>query len=484
MFDWFWEFLYSLIKVPLFCIDFIMEISKKLCGIESVRVDGQDTDITYYFLSSESVLDAFKYVAIIAFTLLFVFTIFTIVKSQAKFGEGKGPLRICLDSAKTVLYFLLVPAIMLLGSVFVSTVMESIYNATLGTEGATLGGSMFVVFADEAYTGSSSGKADVLQKFITGEFSYYSTSKVSEYFELSDLNFFLGLAGSICVLVLLVLAMLTFIERLIHLVVLFIVAPLSMSTAVLDDGTRFKYWRDQTINKFLTAYGSIICLNIFVILINVVNKVEFFNPEFWGGMGNFMNGLARMLFVLGGALACRKGSVLIGNLINFNAGTNAAADSHAMNHAFPGAAKFLPTALLLKGGIKAAGLTASGVKKGAGGLKSLVNKNSYDTKKNDTDKKKEDEDNKFKEKVKSSGAVTAKGGSDGKSGSPTSLTDVLKGGGSESAKSEGGVSGSMASSGGSDKHDDKLKESSDTIKSALKSTKENDDTSSDDNESK
>ena len=105
MFDWFWEFLYSLIKVPLFCIDFIMEISKKLCGIESVRVDGQDTDITYYFLSSESVLDAFKYVAIIAFTLLFVFTIFTIVKSQAKFGEGKGPLRICLDSAKTVLYF-------------------------------------------------------------------------------------------------------------------------------------------------------------------------------------------------------------------------------------------------------------------------------------------------------------------------------------------------------------------------------------------
>ena len=39
MFNWFWEFLYGLIKVPLFCIDVIMLVARKLCGIDNIQVE-------------------------------------------------------------------------------------------------------------------------------------------------------------------------------------------------------------------------------------------------------------------------------------------------------------------------------------------------------------------------------------------------------------------------------------------------------------
>lgn len=345
MFNWFWEFLYGLIKVPLFCIDFVLQLANLLCGIEPVVVDGAETDLVFYFLSSSAVFDAFKYVCIIAFELLFLFTIFSIIRAQGNFYENKSPLQRCMDSGKTILYFLFVPAIMLLGAQFVSALMQSVYMAT--AQGSTgLGSSMFTIFAEEAYNGDAEKKLEIMELFRQKAegYDYYNTENVTAYFQLSKFNFFLGLLTSIAVLVMLALALLNFVERIISLVTLFIVAPLSVSTSALDDGMRFKLWRDQVINKFLVAYGTLIGINIFSLLVSVIFRIEFFTPEslaalhFPVGLCNLMNGLARLAFALGGALACNRSIVLIGNLVNQGAGSQEAADQM---HTSPGVAAAL-----------------------------------------------------------------------------------------------------------------------------------------------
>ncbi len=318
MFDWFWEFLYGLIKTVLYCIDFILNVAKMLCGIEPVYVDGIETDLLYYFLRDSTVTRAFILVALIAFILLFLFTIFSLIRSQAKFGEGKTPIQICLNSAKCLLYFLLIPAIMWIGSVFVSTIMTSI-NAATSDGSQTLAGTIFCVIADEAYDGNAADKAQVMENFRTGVSDYNSTSQVDSWFSLKKINYFLGFAGGIAVLVLLVISLMGFVERLISLVTLFILSPLSVSSCALDDGMRFKLWRDQVINKFLVAYGALISINIYAIVMQLVIRIEFFD-------NHFMNLLAQFLFILGGAFACRRGVALIGNLINHNAGTQELAE--------------------------------------------------------------------------------------------------------------------------------------------------------------
>ena len=336
MFNWFWEFLYGLIKVPLFCIDVIMIVARKLCGIDPVQIEKEangeivteDTDLLSYFMQGETILNAFGYICLFAFILLFLFTAFRILRDQVTFYDKKSPIRSCVDSAKIILLFLLVPTIMLLGTAFVSTLMQGIYAAT-SNGSSELGGSMFSIFADEAYIGPSEDKENVLAAFrscsledyLTGvsEFSYYNTDKVTDFFKLSKINFFLGFVGSFSVVVLLGLTLLSFVERIISLVMLFIVAPLPMSAAPLDDGERFKIWREQTINKFITAYGGILALNVFALMLPLIAKINFFPLSGWGG--GLINGIARLLFIIGGAFACRRGMVLIGNLVSRGAGS-------------------------------------------------------------------------------------------------------------------------------------------------------------------
>jgi len=363
MFNWFWEFLYGLIKVPLFCIDVILMIARKLCGIDPVQIEKEvngeivteDVDLLSYFMQGETILNAFGYVCLFGFILLFLFTAFRLIRDQITFYDKKSPVRVCLDAAKIILMFLLVPAIMIAGMSFVSTIMRGIYEATAnGNSG--LGGSMFVIFAEEAYTGPAEDKQAVLDAFRTcsledylsgaSDYSYYNTDKVEDFFKLSKFNFFLGFVGSISALILLALTLLSFVERIISLVLLFIVAPLPMSASPLDDGERFKTWREQTINKFITAYGGLLALNIFSLMLPMIANINFFPLS--GRDGNIVNGIARLLFIIGGAFACRRGMVLIGNLVSRGAGSQ---DLMDQSH--------------LTGGMAALAHMAGGVVKGA-----------------------------------------------------------------------------------------------------------------------
>ena len=102
MFNWFWEFLYGLIKVPLFCIDIIIMIARKLCGVDPVQIEKEingeiiteDVDLLSYFMQGETILNAFGYVCLFGFILLFLFTAFRIIRDQVTFYEKKSPIRI------------------------------------------------------------------------------------------------------------------------------------------------------------------------------------------------------------------------------------------------------------------------------------------------------------------------------------------------------------------------------------------------------
>jgi hypothetical protein len=179
--------------------------------------------------------------------------------------------------------------------------------------------------------------------------SYYNVEMVKTYFKISDLNFFLGFVGSISVVILLGLTMLSFVERIISLVLLFIIAPLPMSAAPLDDGERFKMWREQTINKFITAYGGLLALNVFALMLPMIAKIDFL--PITGSLGSVINGIARLLFIIGGAFACRRGMVLVGNLVSRGAGSQ---DLMDQSH--------------LSGGMASLAHMASGAVKGTFGL--------------------------------------------------------------------------------------------------------------------
>ena len=113
-----------------------------------------------------------------------------------------------------------------------------------------------------------------------------------------------------------------FIDRIISLILLYIVSPFSVASSILDDGAHFKLWRDQVMIKFFTCYGMILALNIFVMLTNIV-----INPDVVFFDNDFLNFCMKAMIIVGGAFGLNRAMALVGNLISAGAGSNEMRDA-------------------------------------------------------------------------------------------------------------------------------------------------------------
>ena len=312
-FGWFYELLYVLQKSICYIIDFIREIFLKLVGIETVKIDGEKHDLLTYFLTTEGVRNAFLGVFLIGVILLFVFVGVAIIKSEAADPQHKKTKgQIVAKSLQSFITFLIVPFVLLAGITLTNVVMRGI-NASMsgaavsGSTHVSLGGQILVTSGYDAYIGPAGSRASIEQMFITGKLNYNNLSVVEEYYKLADLNFFVGLASSLVILVMFVLSTISFIQRIFDIVLLYIVSPVSVSTIPLDDGQRFKLWREMMISKVLGCYGIVLAMNLFFLIIPKISGIAFFDS-------NFKNGIVQLLFVIGGAFAVTKANMVIAQL--------------------------------------------------------------------------------------------------------------------------------------------------------------------------
>ena len=113
MFDWFWEFLYMLSKTIFRIIDGLILCANKLCGIDPINFEGEETDFLSYLFFSDEVGFAFRVSAILATILLVIFTVFMIIRSITKDKVDGTPAQLAVKSFKTLLMFFFVPAVMI-----------------------------------------------------------------------------------------------------------------------------------------------------------------------------------------------------------------------------------------------------------------------------------------------------------------------------------------------------------------------------------
>ena len=336
MFDWFYEFLYSISKTIFRLIDGLMMCANKLCGTEDVTLDGENTDFLTYLFRSEQISFAFKIASLIGIIVLVFFTIFAIIRSVTKEKAEGTPGQICFKALKSFLMFLFVPAIMLATIWVGNTIMMAMYKAT-SNGSASIGSFLFGAFAQDGGMPSN-----IVDQFINGVLDYTNTAQVSQYMDLANYSFFFSwLAGGV-VLFTLASSLFLFVDRIISIIILYVVSPFSISTQVLDDGAHFKLWRDQILVKFFTGYGSIIALNIYMLIVQLT-----LNPSlvFFPG-SEFGNLVMKLLLIGGGALTLKKSMALIGNLIASGAGSTELRDNAITAGGLAGMAKGIAGSVL------------------------------------------------------------------------------------------------------------------------------------------
>jgi hypothetical protein len=283
----------------------VMQCVNKLCGIEPINLGEEKIDFLSYLLTGQNIRFAFASMALLGIVVVVILAIFSILRNITKDKPNTTPAKIVVQSGKNILMFLFVPFIMLTVTYFLNTFMQAVYQATLAGS-TSIGSFLFVSFGQEAGL-----DATETSDFLTGVLDYTKNNDVFSHLEISDYQFILSWIVGIVVLFAIVGTLAKFVERTLSILVLFIISPISIGSSVIDEGARFKAWRDQVISKFLVAYGLIIAINIYCLMVNLVMQpgFGFFEP------GSILNYVAKVLLVLGGALALNSVGQLIGNLV-------------------------------------------------------------------------------------------------------------------------------------------------------------------------
>ena len=337
MFDWLWHLLYQITKTLFKIIDGLIQCANYLCGVNPVKVNGEDVDFLEYILTSDQIGFAFRVAVLLAMIVVVIFAIIAILRTLAKEKAEGTPAQIAGKAIKNILSFLFIPMIMIVlvnaGNVF----MNAMYKATL--QGAnSLGDFLFKAFAME----SGVPELDVDAFLADPALDWRNTSDVWGLMDLSDFEFiFSWIAGGV-ILGSVGVAMMYFVSRIISITILYIAAPFSIGVSVLDDGARFKLWREQILIKFITGYGMMLAINIYaMICLLVMNPTLVFFEK-----GSFIDYLMKLLLIAGGGVSLKQSMALIGNLISSGAGSNELRDS-AISGGLSGLAGKIPGAKFL-----------------------------------------------------------------------------------------------------------------------------------------
>ncbi len=309
MFDWFWDFLYSISKNIYRIIDGLMQVANMMCGIDSITINSEETDLISYLFNSSNIQFAFKACAIIGFILIILLSIVAIIRTAVKEKIEETPGQICIKAFKAIITFMFVPFLMIVIINLLNVFMIALYKATLSGN-TTLGDFMFVSFAQD----SDYQAANELVNQFPNQQIWLNTDTVKTYIDVKEYNYFFSWLAGIAILINIAWSLLLFVDRAISLVILYILSPLSIASTVIDGGARFKMWRDQTLTKFAVGYGTIIGLNVYLLVINAVIGVTFFSNQ-------WLNMLVKILFIVGGALSMKRAMALVGNLVTQGGGS-------------------------------------------------------------------------------------------------------------------------------------------------------------------
>lgn len=335
MFDWFWNFLYLISKSMFNLIDSLMKCANILCGIDPIVVEGRETSFITYLLTDERVTLGFRVTVLMGILLVGIFAIFGIIRSIVNDKNNTTPAQVVGKTVKTVMIFFFVPLCMTVFTYVTNVFVQALYSATLGGSTAGIGNFLCGAF------GENGRKVAETTFYLNADFDYMSTGKVREYIDLTEFDYFFSWISSICILIALAKALLMFVDRAISIVLLYLFAPISMSASVIDDGAHFKLWRDQILVKYLTGYGSIIGINVYMLIISLISadSVVFFPNS------SVLNNIAKIAFILGGSVSLQRVMALVGNLVSAGAGSNELRDNAIAAAGFRGAVGAVGSAL-------------------------------------------------------------------------------------------------------------------------------------------
>ena len=290
-------------------VDGLMEIFSAISGITDVTYKGEKVNIIEFLAGDSTVNTIFWCIFILAIGLTCIFTIAALIKNMINTQRnvstivGKFFLALLGTMAMlTVLFLIILISNSLL--VLVSQIFQ-IGNTT------KLSSALFNACAGDWINGYSVSEFDISRLGVKEIFGDYTTGFVFpdkwKYNGMVNPDKFLylpSLIAGVALAIALVVAVLNLAKRVYEIIFMYFVMPMSMSTLPLDDGARFKTWRETFITKIVIAYGTVFSVNIFVLLLPLITRMRI------DEISGFGNSMFLIFMIVGGAMVIPAGQAL------------------------------------------------------------------------------------------------------------------------------------------------------------------------------
>lgn len=299
-------------------IDGLMNIFAAISGVDDVIFNGSNVNILETFLMGNStVATVFWCIFLLAIGLGVIFAIIAIIKNMI--ANNKNITSILGKFALFLVGTLALFAIIYVGILIANAVLKLLAEIFEYDQGGGLANALFDACVGNNYATvpksetkwtletllANEGKTSITQVSVDAilgghrDWAIFASNdswKNNGYIRPADFQYLLALIGAGIVLFELLIVSAHLAKRLFELVFLYVTMPASVSTLPMDDGARFKNWRENFVTKVIIVYGAVIGVNIFVVCIGSFSRMSLQN------VGWFENALFYVVMIIGGAM--------------------------------------------------------------------------------------------------------------------------------------------------------------------------------------
>ncbi len=317
--DWFTELLLAVWIAILNIVNLVEKVFNIFSGIDPVIVNDAGstykTSLLNAMIAQKPVANAFTAMTSIALVLcIFTTLIATIASMSDSIGEMKRPVSAVLRSVgRAGLTFALVPFSCVIILTTAGAIGENVMY--IFGSGNTNTGISDVLFTTVAAAGGTQSK---LAEYEGGQ-RFNDIDQVKKDFNTKKFDYVVAIVSSIMCLIIMIMCILQFIQRIIVVLLLYLISPYFVAYIPLDDGAKFKQWRELFIGYMVSAFGPIFAMRVYLLLIPFISN----GTIIFSGVADEVAMILKIIFIVGGAYAIFMSKLLILSLVSQKAADNA-----------------------------------------------------------------------------------------------------------------------------------------------------------------
>ena len=316
-------------------VDGLMDLFSAMTGIAAVNYHGQQVNLIEFIVGDSAIGTVFWCIFITAVGLTCIFAIAGLIKNMISGNRGVaavvGKFFLALLGTMAML------AVVILGILIANSFLQLLARIFQVNNTTKLSTAIFNACVGEWLNGYSASNIDVtsltvsqiLGGYNAALFGIWPTSwKCNGMVNPNSFLYLPALIAGVALAIALIMAVLNLAKRVYEIVFAYFTMPIAMSTLPLDDGARFKNWRELFVSKLILAYGAVFAVNIFALVLPLINAVHL------DGVNSFGNAMFTIFMIVGGAMLIPAGQTLFARL--FGQGDDMRAGGGWLRSAFYG----------------------------------------------------------------------------------------------------------------------------------------------------